>query len=95
MARSIVAVRDRLRRDHPGIGIYTIGGILFELESYEAQIRDNQVLLPLVTAIAIALLWFCLRSVGFSIALFLTAFSSVILAVGSYGWARYCLQSNF
>ncbi|MFK7913817.1 MAG: RND family transporter [Pseudomonadales bacterium] len=86
VARSIVKLRDRLRADHQSVDIYTLGGPLFELEGYEAQVRDNKVLMPLVIGIAIVLLWFCLRSVLFALSLFVVAFASVSLAVGSYGW---------
>ena len=86
VARSIVALLERLRADHPGVGIYALSGVLFELEGYEAQVRDNLVLMPLVIVVAVALLWFCLRSFTFSVALFVTAFASVVLSVGSYGW---------
>lgn len=86
VARSIVKLRDRLRADHPSVAIYALGGPLFELEGYEAQVRDNKVLLPLVISIAILLLWFCLRSVLFALSLFAVAFASVAMAVGSYGW---------
>ncbi len=86
IARTIVALRDRLRAEHPEVGIYALGGALFELEGYEAQRRDNRVLMPLVIGAAIVLLWFCLRSIAFALVLFAVSFTSVGLAVGSYGW---------
>jgi predicted RND superfamily exporter protein len=86
VAHSIVALRDRLRADHPNVDIYALGGALFELDGYNAQVRDNRVLMPLVIGIAIALLWLCLRSLAFAIGLFVVAFASVMLAVGTYGW---------
>lgn len=86
VARSIIALRDRLRTDHPDVEIYALSGALFELDGYNAQIRDNQLLMPLVIGIAIVLLWFCLRSLTSALALFLVSFASVSLAVGSYGW---------
>lgn len=86
VARSILALRDRLRADHPDVAIYALGNALFELDGYEAQVRDNRVLMPLVIGVAIVLLWLCLRSLTFAISLFLVAFTSVAMAVGSYGW---------
>lgn len=86
VARSIIALRDRLRRDHPGVEVYALSGAMFELDGYEAQVRDSQVLMPLVIVVAVGLLWFCLRSVSFALALFAVSFASVALAVGSYGW---------
>ncbi len=86
VARSIIAFRDRLRADHPDVQIYALSGAMFELDGYNAQVRDSRVLMPLVIAIAIGLLWFCLRSLTSAFALFLVSFASVALAVGSYGW---------
>ncbi len=86
VARSIIALRDRLRQDHQGVDVYALSGALFELDGYEAQIRDTRVLMPLVIVVAIGLLWFCLRSMTFALALFTVSFASVALAVGSYGW---------
>ena len=86
VARSIIALRDRLRADHPDVNIYALSGAMFELDGYNAQIRDSQVLMPLVIGIAIVLLWFCLRSITSALALFVVSFASVALAVGSYGW---------
>lgn len=86
VARSIIDFRDRLRADHPEVNIYALSGAMFELDGYNAQVRDNQVLMPLVIVIAITLLWFCLRSLTSALALFVVSFASVALAVGSYGW---------
>ncbi|MEM8766295.1 MAG: MMPL family transporter [Pseudomonadota bacterium] len=86
VARSIIALRDALRADHPDVQIYALSGAMFELDGYNAQVRDNQVLMPLVIVIAIALLWFCLRSFTSALALFAVSFTSVALAIGSYGW---------
>ncbi|MEM1229039.1 MAG: MMPL family transporter [Pseudomonadota bacterium] len=86
IARSILELRDRLRSTHPNVAIYALSGAMFELESYQAQVRDNQILMPLVIAAAIGLLWFCLRSLLFALVLFAVSFTSVLMAVGSYGW---------
>jgi predicted RND superfamily exporter protein len=68
------------------VEIYALGGVLFELEGYNAQIEDSQVLFPLVIGIGIALLWFCLRSLAYSLSLFAIAFVTIGLTVGTYGW---------
>ena len=87
VARSVIALRDSLRADHPNVTIYVLGGVLFELDSYNAQIKDSSTLFPVVIAISIALLWFCLRSLPFALCLFAIAFVTIGLAAGTFGWA--------
>ena len=87
IARSVVRLRDSLREDYPDVSIYILGGVLFELDGYNAQIKDNQMLFPLVITISILLLWFCLRSLAFSLCLFTVSFATVGLAIGTFGWA--------
>ncbi len=86
IARSALKLRDALRDEYPNVKIYVLGGVLFELEGYEAQIKDNQVLQPIVVTIAILLLWFCLRSLTFSLCIFVIAFATIALTVGTVGW---------
>ncbi|MGI9324883.1 MAG: efflux RND transporter permease subunit [Pseudomonadales bacterium] len=88
IAQSVLTLRDSLRQAHPEVQIYTLGNILFEWEGYQAQIKDNQLLFPLVVVVAIGLLWLCLKSLSFSFGLFLIAFASIGLSVGTYGWLR-------
>ncbi len=87
VARSVIRLRDDLRQAYPGVDIYVLGGVLFELDGYRAQIRDSQVLFPVTIAIGIVLLWFCLKSFTYALALFVVAFVAVAVATGSYGWA--------
>ena len=86
IARSVVALRDSLRTEYPGVGIYILGSVLFELDSYNAQIKDSKYLSPLVMFTCIGLLWFCLRSLAFSLCLFAVAFSTIGMTVGTWGW---------
>jgi len=86
IARSVVALRDSLREQYPGVGIYILGSVLFELDSYNAQLKDNKYLSPLVMLTCIGLLWFCLRSLSFSLCLFAVAFSTIGMTVGTWGW---------
>ncbi|MDZ7784785.1 MAG: MMPL family transporter [Halioglobus sp.] len=87
IARSIVALRDSLREKYPDIDIYVLGRVLFELDSYNAQIDDRLYLAPIVIAVTVALLWYCLRSVVFSLCVFAVAFVTIGLTVGTMGWA--------
>ena len=86
IARSVVTLRDSLREQFPDVGIYILGSVLFELDSYNAQIKDNKYLSPLVMLTAVGLLWFCLRSLTFSLCLFAVAFSTIGMTVGTWGW---------
>jgi len=86
IARSVVALRDSLREQYPDVGIYILGSVLFELDSYNAQIKDSKYLSPLVMLTCIGLLWFCLRSLSFSLCLFAVAFSTIGMTVGTWGW---------
>jgi predicted RND superfamily exporter protein len=88
IAESVIELRNSLREDYPDVTIQVLGGVLFELDSYNAQIKDSQYLFPLVIAVSILLLWFCLRSLSFSLCLFAIAFATIGLTVGTYGWAR-------
>ncbi len=86
IARSVVALRDSLRAEFPDVQIYILGGVLFELDSYNAQIKDAKFLQPLVLVTCILLLWFCLRSLTFALCLFVIAFATIAMTVGSWGW---------
>jgi len=86
IARSVVALRDELRAKYPEVNIYVLGSVLFELDGYNAQIKDSQTLFPLVVVIGIALLWFCLRSLTYALILFGVAFATIGLTVGTWGW---------
>ena len=86
IAQSILELRDSLRQAHPDVQIYALGGVLFEWDGYQAQIKDNRTLMPLVIITAVGLLWLCLRSLTFSLGLFLIAFATIALTVGTYGW---------
>ena len=86
IARSVIELRDELREAFPGVDIFTLGNVMFELDSYQAQVDDRNLLFPLVIGLGIVLLWYCLRSLAYAITLFLVAFVTVGLAVGTFGW---------
>lgn len=86
IARSVIALRDSLRSEFPSVDIYVLGGLMFELDGINARTKDNQVLIPLVLTIGILLLWFCLRSLPFSISLMAMAALSFTATMGTYGW---------
>jgi predicted RND superfamily exporter protein len=88
IAESVVALRDSLREDHPGLRIYVIGNVLFELDSYKAQVKDSRFLFPLVVSISIFLLWFCLKSLLFSLCIFAVSFVTIALTLGTAGWMQ-------
>mgnify|MGYP006250116721 FL=1 len=44
IAESILALRDSLRSNYPDVRVYVVGGPLFDYDSYQASIRDNQFL---------------------------------------------------
>jgi predicted RND superfamily exporter protein len=92
IAESVVALRDSLRENYPGVSTYILGGVLFELDGYNAQIKDSQTLLPLVIVVCILLLWFCLRSLSYSLCLFIIAFVTIGLTLGTIGWAEIALN---
>ena len=74
VARSVVALRDRLRDDYPGVEIYTVGDDLFELDSYNAQIKDRNNLAPLVALATTLLLWVCLNSLVYALCTLVVSF---------------------
>ena len=86
IADSVIALRDDLRAEFPEAAVYTLGGVLFERDGHLAQVNDRNVLFPLVMAVSVLLLWLCLRSLSYSLSLFVVAFLSVGLSVGSWGW---------
>ena len=77
IGESVLALRDSLRVNHPDVLIQVVGEVLFELEGAKANETDNQVLFPIVIVTTILLLWFCLRSLSFSLALFVVAFGAL------------------
>jgi len=92
IGRSVVALRDSLRENYPGLPIYVIGQVLFELEGHNAQIKDSRYLFPLVIAASILLLWFCLKSLVLSLCLFSLAAVTIGLTLGTVGWAQIPLN---
>ena len=87
VGRSVFALRDSLREQYPGVSIYVIGHVLFELEGYNAQIKDQSFLFPLVIVASIVLLWFCLKSLFLSLCLFSLAGVTIALTLGTVGLA--------
>ncbi|MCR9103880.1 MAG: MMPL family transporter [Gammaproteobacteria bacterium] len=88
IAQSIVDLRDSLREKHPQMGTFVLGRALFELDSYKAQIKDRTYLAPLVLITNVLLLWYCLRSVAFSLCVMLVSFATIALTMGTMGWAN-------
>ena len=86
IAESVIELRDSLRENYPGVDIYVLGNVLFEWDSYQAQIKDSQFLFPLVITISILLLWFCLKSLLYGMCIFAIAFVTIALNVGTAGW---------
>lgn len=87
IARSVVELRDSLREKYPGVTIYIIGRILFELDGYNAQIKDARNLAPLVIAVVLLLLWFCLRSIVLAVCITTVSVGALMMTVGTVGWA--------
>jgi len=88
IADSVIALRDSLRQEFPGVEIYVLGNVLFERDSYLAQIKDSRFLFPLVVTTSILLLWFCLKSLLYALAIFGVSFLTIGMTVGSVGWAQ-------
>lgn len=88
VGESIYALRDSLREAYPEVRIYTLGNVLFELDGYRATVKDRMYLFPIVIAVSIFLLRFCLKSLPYTLCLFSIAFLSVGLSVGSFGWLQ-------
>jgi predicted RND superfamily exporter protein len=86
VARSVYALRDSLREKYPTVQIYTLGNVLFELDGYNATVKDRTMLFPLVIFISVGLLWFCLKSLPYALCLFAVSFTAIAMAVGSFGW---------
>lgn len=92
IAESVLEFRDYLRETYPGVQIYVLGNVLFELDGHNAQIKDSTMLMPLVIITSILLLWFCLRSLAYALCLFVIAFLTIGLSVGTFGWANVSLN---
>ena len=92
IAESVLEFRDYLRETYPEVQVYVLGNVLFELDGHKAQIKDSTMLMPLVIITSILLLWFCLRSLAYALCLFVIAFLTIGLAVGTFGWANISLN---
>jgi uncharacterized protein len=88
VAMSVVELRDSLRENYPDINIYILGRSIFELDSYKAQINDRTYLAPLVLFFNLILLWYCLRSIPYSLSVIAVSFVTIALTVGTMGWAK-------
>ena len=92
IARSVVALRDRLREDYPGVEIYALGNDLFELDSYNAQIKDRNNLAPLVALATTLLLWLCLNSLVYALCTLVVSFLGILLTIGAVGWSGFAFN---
>lgn len=92
IGRSVTALRNSLREAYPEVGIYVIGGVLFELDGYNAQAKDSRYVFPVVIALSILLLWFCLKSLFLSLCLFTLSALTIGLTLGTVGWAEIPLN---
>ena len=93
IARSIITLRDSLRNDHPNVDVYAIFGPLWELERYEGAQQDNRILRPIIAILGILFLYFCLRSILYSVALFVIAAASSISATATFAWLQIPFNS--
>ena len=89
ISRSVIALRDSLRQEHPGVEIYALGNDLFELDSYLAQIKDRTNLAPLVALSTTLLLWLCLNSLPFALSTLVVSFVGILLTLGTVGWSGF------
>ena len=92
IARSVVALRDSLREQFSGVEIYALGNDLFELDSYNAQIKDRNYLAPLVAIATTVLLWICLKSFVYALCTLVVSFLSIMLTVGAVGWSGFAFN---
>lgn len=92
IARSVVVLRDRLREDFPGVEIYSLGEDLFELDSYNAQMKDRNNLAPLVALATTLLLWVCLNSLVYALCTLVVSFLAIILTLGTVGWSGFAFN---
>ncbi|MEJ6540109.1 MAG: MMPL family transporter, partial [Halioglobus sp.] len=88
IAKTVIDLRDSLREQYPEQNIYVLGRILFEYDSYNAQIKDAKYLFPIVMLAILGLMYFCLRSLPFALAIAVVSVMSVGLTVGTVGWAQ-------
>ena len=88
IAKTVIDLRDSLREQYPEQNIYVLGRILFEYDSYNAQIKDAKYLFPIVMLAILGLMYFCLRSLSFALAIAVVSVMSVGLTVGTVGWAQ-------
>ena len=88
IAKTVIDLRDSLREQYPKQNIYVLGRILFEYDSYNAQIKDAKYLFPIVMLTILGLMYFCLRSLSFALAIAVVSVMSVGLTVGTVGWAQ-------
>jgi predicted RND superfamily exporter protein len=84
VAESAVALRDSIREKFPEVGLYIIGGPMFERDSHLASVKDNQILFPLVMFVGLVLLWFCLRSLMSAFSLFVLTAVTLAVTLGSH-----------
>ena len=92
IARSVTALRDRLRGDFPGVEIYALGEDLFELDSYNAQVKDRNNLAPLVALATTLLLWICLNSLVYALCTLAVSFLAILLTLGTVGWSGFAFN---
>ena len=88
IAKTVVDLRDSLREHYPDQNIYVLGRILFEYDNYNAQVKDSKYLFPIVMLTVLGLMYFCLGSLSFALAIAAVSVMSVGLTVGAVGWAQ-------
>lgn len=93
IADSVIALRDKLRLDHPTVGIHANSEVLFEQYNRDAMIDDLSGLMPLVILACVLIICYCFRSATLGIAIFSHVIFTILATIGFLGLSGIYLNS--
>ncbi|MDT8429083.1 MAG: MMPL family transporter [Pseudomonadales bacterium] len=82
-----IALRERLQAQHPDVEIFVSSEALYEQSNRDAMISDLTLLLPLILLLCSAIISYAFRSLLLGLEILIVALVTVIMTVGSLGWA--------
>ncbi len=93
IATAIIALRDELRSQHPGITILANSDVLLEQSSQQAMVDDLTTLLPIVILICVLTICYCFKSATLGVCILAHVLFTLICTIGSLGFLGYAFNS--
>lgn len=93
LADAILALRDELRAQNPGISIHANSEVLLEQSSQQAMIDDLTTLLPFVILACVLVICYCFRSVTLGFCILSHTVFTIVSTVGVLAYLGFAFNS--